>query len=98
MTPFVLVSRPHGPRTGDPKIVQKIEQQLHGHRVVVAPDDADPSHAGRAMVAIDEQTFVTRLDDELGWTCAALPFRGYASPLAVARALAASLSMSEQPG
>jgi len=76
--------------------VTRIEEQIHGHPVVVQPDPAHPSDADRVEILLGERRFLARLDDDLGYSCSALPFRGYASPLALARALAASHSAGSE--
>lgn len=70
-------------------------QQLHGHRVTIEPDAGDPS---RVVVVVGERRFPARLDEDLGWSCAAVPFVGHASPAALAERLAASLSVAEGEG
>jgi hypothetical protein len=70
-------------------------QLLHGHRVAIEPDAGDPS---RIVILVGERRFPARLDSELGWSCAAVPFMGHASPAALAERLAASLSVGEGEG
>lgn len=69
--------------------------QLHGHHVTIEPDAGDPS---RIVVLVGERKFPARLDPDLGWSCAALPFVGHASPAALAERLAANLSAGEGKG
>ncbi len=78
--------------------MQPFDEQIHGHHVVVQPDDADPPDSNRAVIRLGVRRFVAQLDSELGWTCPTLPFRGYASPQDLARALAASHSVDDQTG
>jgi hypothetical protein len=76
--------------------VDKTEQELYGHRVVVAPDDADPPSAAKVVITVGDRRFGARLDSEIGWSCAAMPFRGHASPMELAERLAASLGAEEE--
>lgn len=75
--------------------MERTVQQLHGHRVTIEPDAADPL---RIVVIVGERRFPARLDADLGWSCAALPFMGHASPAALAERLAASLSANGEEG
>ena len=75
--------------------MERSVQQLHGHRVTIEPEAGDSS---RIVVLVGERRFAARLDSDLGWSCAALPFMGYASPAALAEGLAASLSVGEGEG
>lgn len=72
--------------------MERTVQHHHGHRVTIEPDAGDPS---RIVVLVGERRFPARLDSDLGWSCAALPFMGHASPAALAERLAASLPVSE---
>lgn len=73
--------------------MQRSEREHLGHRVVIEPED----DATRIVILLDERRFGARLDGDLGWSCPALPFRGYATPDELADALAASFT-AEQEG
>jgi hypothetical protein len=71
------------------------ERAIHGHRVVIT---SDPAQADRVEIAVGERRVAARLDSEIGWSCAAVPFRGYASPQELAQVLAASYAAAEPEG
>jgi hypothetical protein len=89
-----MVSQPSLGHEGE-RPVERSEQQLHGHRVTIEPDAGEPS---RIVVLVGERKFPARLDPDVGWSCAALPFVGHASPAALAERLAASFSAGEGEG
>ncbi|MCA9650126.1 MAG: hypothetical protein H6712_35225 [Myxococcales bacterium] len=69
--------------------MDRTERELLGHRVVIQPGGEG---GDRLVILLDERRFEARLDGDLGWSCSSLPFRGYASPDALAEALAASFT------
>lgn len=73
--------------------MERTEQQLFGHRVVIEPVGET---ADRVAILLDERRFEARLDGDLGWSCPALPFRGYSSSGALAHALAASFTAEQE--
>ena len=69
------------------------QEQFHGHDVVIETDDDAPD---TVAVTIGERRVVATLDEDHGWLCTTLPFRGYASPRALAEALALHHCGSEE--